>query len=164
MDTLWVTGDAIRYTWTNTGEQSDTIYPIVEEHTTYKVMAESENGCTAEDNIKVKVKMYPDVTISAPKAVCHGEKAVLTANGANEYVWQNDPTQNNKKYVDSPEKGTTYTVRGTTKGCTSVASVYVDVNPLPYVWITGNESICSGDDIALRQRSRLLCMEHKTSG
>jgi len=149
MDTLWVTGDAIRYTWTNTGEQSDTIYPIVEENTTYKVMAESENGCTAEDNIKVKVKMYPDVTISAPKAICHGEKAVLTANGANEYVWQNNPAQNNKKYVDSPEKGTTYTVKGTTKGCTSEASVYVDVNPLPYVWITGNESICSGDDIEL---------------
>jgi hypothetical protein len=149
MDTLWVTGDAIRYTWTNTGEQSDTIYHSVDQQTTYRVTAESENGCMSTDSIRVKVKPYPTITISAPTAVCHGEKAIMNANGASTYVWQNDPTQTNKKYVDTPEKGTTYTVKGTTKGCTSEASVYVDVNPLPYVWITGSESVCAGSDMTL---------------
>ena len=149
IDTLWVTGNAIKYTWTNTGEQSDTIHPIVEQATTYRVIAESENGCTSEDSIKVKVKPYPTITINAPTAVCHGEKAILTASGANEYVWGGNPANNNKKFADTPEKGTTYTVKGTTKGCTSEASVYVDVNPLPYVWITGNESVCSGSEMVL---------------
>ena len=149
MDTLWVTGNAIKYTWTNTGEQSDTIYPIIDQNTTYKVVAESENGCTATDNFSVKVKAYPVLTINAPSAVCHGEKAIMTVEGASQYMWQNDPTLTNKKYADAPEKGTTYTVKGTTKGCTSEASVYVDVNPLPYVWITGSESVCVNEDMVL---------------
>jgi gliding motility-associated-like protein len=97
--------------------------------TTYTVTAEL-NNCFSTDVVVINVTPLPIVNAGPDQVVCAGQQVTLSGSGATSYVWNNGVT-NGVPFV--PTQTTTYTVVGTTNGCSSQDQVTVIVNPLPQV-------------------------------
>lgn len=149
VDTLWIESDEnLTYLWNYHNTTSDTIYPVIEENTTFEVTATNENNCTITQSYIVRSKPYPTLEFNNPKAICYGENAVIVVSGATEYKWQDGSTNNS--LIVSPENNTTYTVTGTTRGCSTTASTNINVWSLPNVVISdAKKDICINDPITL---------------
>ena len=86
------------------------------------------NGCTQVDTLHLTIRPIPVVTISGNTSIHLYESTTLTANGASSYSWSTGA--NTGAITVSPATTTTYSVTGTTDGCTSTpASVTVTVGP-----------------------------------
>jgi len=87
------------------------------------------------------------VSVSPGTTICPGGSAPLTATGAGTYSWSPttglSPTTG-PSVTASPPSTTTYTVTGTTGGCTSTATVTVTVGGAPFVAASPAQSYCAG--------------------
>ncbi|MBK8966957.1 MAG: SBBP repeat-containing protein [Lewinellaceae bacterium] len=139
------------YLW-NTGETTpvNTVMPLMS--TNYTVTVTTAAGCSAASApLTITVNTVPVVTaaVTGPDTICIGEMTQLSASGATTYNWVpaiglDDPTSPNPGA--SPISTTTYTVNGTTAGCSATAFVTVTVFSAPGQpgSINGNISACSG--------------------
>ena len=134
------------YAWSNMSIlASQTVSPAVT--TSYMVIGTDINGCTNTASATVTVTPLPTITItpSAPK-ICYGSSTSLTASGATSYVWNNILPATAVVTV-SPLATQTYSVTGTSSGCSSSANVTVTVYPLNQTVISAtNPTICLGDN------------------
>lgn len=98
------------------------------------------------DDTLLLLNTIPFVTITASAdTVCAGISTTLTANGASSYSWSTGATTNN--ISASPSLTTTYTITGTTSGCTNTFSKTITVNQLPISNAGSDLVICSGATI-----------------
>lgn len=112
---------------------------------TYSVTV-TVGGCTSlAGTTAVTVNPLPVVTVNSP-TICAGATATLTAAGATTYLW-NTGSSTNPLSVN-PVTTTTYTVTGTSSGCTSTAVSTVTVNPIPVVTVN-SPTICPAQTAAL---------------
>jgi len=133
------------YSWTGGPTTAQyAVSPV--SNTTYTVTGTS-NGCTASVSQLVTVVSAPTITISGVTSVCSGSSTTLTASGGSSYSWTGGPTA--AQYVVSPVSNTTYTVTGTSNGCTASASQLVSVVSAPTITISGATSVCSGSSTTL---------------
>ncbi|MBR6334254.1 MAG: hypothetical protein IKR77_07690, partial [Bacteroidales bacterium] len=94
----------------------------------------------------------PTVTLNngGTYTACAGVQIDVTASGASSYVWSNDL---GNVATAHPTASGTYTVTGTSYGCSATAVAYVTVTPLPEVKIngavSGTASICPGNNVTL---------------
>jgi len=121
--------------------------------TTYTVTGIS-SGCSSIDTITIFVNDLPDVSVSVIDSIlCVGDSTVLTASGADNYVWTPSVglnTDTGEVVIASPSVSTIYTVTGSSNNCISVDSVIIEVNPIPDVSASASvESICLGDSSQL---------------
>lgn len=113
----------------------------------------SDGGCPIPNvqiigyNLQVN-NTPPVVSINASNTtICDGSSVTLTASGANSYQW-NGSTSSTVSV--SPSTSATYSVVGTTNGCSDTASVNITVNPSPIVQIgASSNSVCIGDQLTL---------------
>lgn len=134
-------------TYTITGGNA-VVSPV--SNTSYSVTGTSANGCVSSNTAvsSVTVNSLPVVSaVSSSATICSGASVSITASGANTYSWST--TSTNTTIVDSPSSTTTYTVEGTTAGCTGSTTAMVTVNSLPAVSITGTAAICNGSSVIL---------------
>lgn len=127
------------YDW-QTGETANfiTVSPLTT--TTYTV-GDNTPGCSGSTTSTVTVNSLPVVTVNSA-TVCGGQSAILTASGANTYLWSTGSATNS--ITVSPVIPTSYTVTGTTAaGCTATASTMVTLNLLPIITVNST-SICAG--------------------
>ncbi len=90
------------------------------EHTLYSV-----HGCDSIITLTLTVQT-PQVTISGNVNLCGDDSTILTASGADSYVWSTGETT--PSITVAPIATTTYSVTGTTLyGCSGTASVTVNV-------------------------------------
>ncbi len=107
----------------------------------YTVNATDAFNCPATDIINLT--FFPQPTVTATSAtVCAGQPAVVTASGANTYVWQpgniTGPT-----YPYSGNTSINVSVVGTANGCSNSANTNIMVNPIPNSNISlGNAKGC----------------------
>ncbi len=145
IDTLWVEGDEATYTWTSHSNLvSDSIMIAIDNDQEFNVRAEDANKCVSYATKNVKTKDYPKIEINAPDAICENDIASLIATGAASYVWEDGRTENS--IMDTITGTRTYTVKGTTNGCTSEAKKTIEMWPLPNVKI-----LCKTNKICLNQ-------------
>ncbi|HOY31214.1 MAG TPA: gliding motility-associated C-terminal domain-containing protein [Bacteroidales bacterium] len=117
--------------------------------TTYTVTASDQYTCTADAQITVFVKPNPVITVApSSPALCSGDSITLSANGAETYSWM--PVSglspaSGTVVTASPNTTITYTVTGTTHGCSGSDSVTVTVHPLPSITFTPLNNICLND-------------------
>jgi len=137
---------------TNTGSIVDA-NPTVS--LTYTVSSFSAAGCPATDSIAITVNPTPTVTASAvSSSICSGTSTMLNANGANTYTWSPsaglNPSTGSSVSAD-PGTSATYTVTGTSNGCSDTASVAVTVVITPTITVAsvGGDSLCSGNSKVL---------------
>ncbi|MEA3448801.1 MAG: PKD domain-containing protein [Bacteroidota bacterium] len=111
---------------------------------TYNVEVTS-GACMATDLVNVNEDGAPTVTVSATLTeLCEGETSVLTATGADSYVWT--PTTGLDATTGAivnatPVSDITYTVTGTTAGCSASDNVSITVNHTPTVGFTVDNSL-----------------------
>ena len=138
-ETTTLTADgSTSYTW-STGETTSSINVSPNTTTSYSVTAP---GCPVQSVGTVVVNPLPIASVSST-AICNGQgpPGTLTASGAQLYVWSTGATTNT--ITQSPSTTTTYTVTGTSLGCTGPpATGTITVNPLPVVSVT-SATICA---------------------
>ena len=138
---------AASYSWDQglgTGA-SQTVSPSTT--TTYTVTGTSA-GCSNTDQVTITVNPSPTVVGTGTSTVCAGTSVTLDATGATTYAWDQGVGAGATQTV-TPLVTTTYTVTGTTAGCTGTDQVTITVNPLPTVVATGTTSICEGNTVTL---------------
>jgi gliding motility-associated-like protein len=140
--TLTASG-ATTYSW-STGASTNPVSVSPVTTTSYTVTG-TTSGCIASAVATVTVNPLPNVTVNSP-AVCAGQPASLVAGGAGTYLWSTGSTLN--PISVSPLSTTSYTVTGTTAGCSQTAVATVTVNVVPTVTVNSS-TVCSGSSVTL---------------
>ena len=143
IDTLIATGDT-NYLWSN-GATTSTIIVSPTSTTTYTVIGISPGGCNDTITYTLNVDSLPLVSInSLSNTLCTGTSEILSAYGANSYLWSDAETTSS--ITVSPTTTTIYSVVGTSAGgCTANATDTIIVNPAPVLKILASiDTICSG--------------------
>jgi hypothetical protein len=106
-------------------------------------------GCLRTDSVLVTVKPVPQITVNASaQNVCGGTPIILTATGAQSYIWSTGQT--GPTITVNPNSTTIYNVIGiSANGCTGSASITVNIIPSPQVNITGLASHYCLNDAAV---------------
>ena len=118
------------YLWSNGGTGSSIfVYPSVSTlYTVSAVTVINNMSCNSTGSVNLTINPNPTVTAVLTRSIiCRGESTILTANGANTYVWNNTATT--PSFVINPIINTNYTVTGTdANGCKGTGTVQVKVN------------------------------------
>ncbi|MCI5083582.1 MAG: HYR domain-containing protein, partial [Saprospiraceae bacterium] len=131
------------YVW-STGETTTSIQ--INMPGDYSVTGTDANGCENSIDFTVTELPLPVVEISGELLYCAGTSTVLTATGAETYLWSTGETGPSIT-VNTPG---VYSVIGTdNNGCENEAMVTVEELPLPTVEIDGAFAFCAGDETEL---------------
>jgi hypothetical protein len=146
--TLNVSGGTT-YLWsTSATSTSITISPST--NTTYTVTG-TTSGCSNTASKTITVNAIPTISITETDVsgstendskVCRGGSATLTASGGSIYSWNTSPIITTAAITPSLSSNTTYTVTGTTAGCSNITSVIITVEALPTLSL-GSISLCA---------------------
>lgn len=149
---IYNAGSTFQWTASNGGNivsGAQSLTPVVNTEGTY-TLAISE-GCTVSKSVNViKDVTKPTISLVADKTkICKGESVILTAFGANSYVWDASTGSSNTITVN-PTQTTTYQVSGKgSNGCIS-APQSITVEVLPEITsILTDAKTCNGDQIQL---------------
>ncbi len=130
--TLTASG-ASTYSWSGPSSYSATGSFIVVTPSstgTYSVTGTDVNGCTNTASQAITVGAGPSLTTSGNVTICKGSSTTLTVSGATSYVWSPATglsATTGSSVTATPTTTTTYTVYGTTSGCTSTSTITVTV-------------------------------------
>lgn len=126
------------YLW-NTGATSNSI--VAHQSGNYSVTISDEHGCTATQSLTVTVLELPQITINGNTQLCMNDASLLTAHGANYYIWNNGVESATLSVL--PTENTTYSVTGThANGCTASTSISLIVYPIFNIELS--DEICQG--------------------
>jgi trimeric autotransporter adhesin len=148
-DSITLSGTGgISYVWT--GSISDGVAFVPAGSGSYTVTGTDGFGCQNTATAQVVVNTLPSVsfTVSPNDTVCSGSTVTLSGTGATSYSWSGG-ISDGVAFIASGTQ--TYTVTGTTAGCSSQDSATITVNNGPVVGysVTPNDTVCPGDAITL---------------
>ncbi|MBL7936487.1 MAG: PKD domain-containing protein [Bacteroidia bacterium] len=96
----------------------------------------------------ITVNSIPTINASASSTnVCSGTTTTLTASGGTSYLWNTGATTSVINV--SPTTNTTYTVTGTSSGCSGTDVITISTTALPNVNISGTSTLCTGTSSVL---------------
>jgi hypothetical protein len=142
---------ASTYTWQPGNLSGSLVQVTPASTTTYTVTGTNAAGCARTATRTITVKQLPLVSINANRTgLCTGQNVTLTASGANSYIWQ-PGNLNGATRTFTPAATTTYTVTGTTNGCSSTRTITITVSPptVPVITASSAGAICSGSSVLL---------------
>lgn len=141
--TLTGSGTASSYAWTGGVSNGVAFTPASSQ--TYTVTG-TLGSCTNTAAVTVNVNAAPSVGANTTaNSICQGQTVTLTGTGASSYAWTGGVTNG---VAFAPSTTQTYTVTGTTSGCSNTAVVTVVVNAAPVVSSSpASASICSGANV-----------------
>jgi len=120
----------------------------------YHVQAIGINGCTIEDSIFIQVHDLPVLTVSKDTSICQGSNLQLFVSGASTYQWSANNALSCTSCPDpyvSPSISSIFQVSGSNQyGCKSTKSISVNVNPLPSVGVSSDDTVCIGNNIMVQ--------------
>lgn len=113
---------------------NDTVYTpnldFIPESDMYVKLVGTRLNCSSDMNIFIHQLTPPNVLITGDKIVCPGDKATITASGANSYRWNTNEV--GPTITQFPMLTTTYYVTGTdVNGCTNTVPYELEVYKLP---------------------------------
>ncbi len=140
---------ATTYTWKPASGLSVTTGSIVNANpsstATYTLFGTS-GSCNDSVTIVITVNPTPTVSVTAsPSTVCPNSSIMFKASGATTYSWSPSGVllcSTCDSTSGSISKTTTFTVTGTSKGCSSKDSVTVNVFPVPKITIATTQTAC----------------------
>jgi len=136
------------YSWVPSGGNNATANNLIAG--TYTVTVTDQAGCIATQTFTITQPAALVSSINGTNTICIGQNTTLTANvNANvNYLWSNSATTSS--ITVSPNTTTTYSLVVTNNlGCKDTAFVTVTVVPFPVALITGQDTICRGDNVLL---------------
>lgn len=137
--TLTVSG-GVTYVW-NTGATGSqlTVNPATTQ--SYSVTATNSFGCMASKSATVTVNTIPQVVFSGNTTICNGASTTISALGASTYLWS---TGAQTSAISVNEEGYYRVTITNAQNCMNSDSIFVKVNPIPQVLISGNDHVCAG--------------------
>jgi gliding motility-associated-like protein len=152
----WQSSPANSNSWTNIpGASSASLNVSPAANTDYRAIV-TQFPCDAgySNTLTIFTRPLPQLVTSAGTSVCAGDTAQLSVSGASSYVWSPASGLNTitGDTVNAfPSSTTVYTVTGTdSNGCSSAASINVQVKPLPSIAVApANSTICNGGQLSL---------------
>lgn len=114
------------------------------------VYGEGNLGCNQTESVTVNVLPLPVLTVQASQQnVCGGTPIILSASGADNYVWSTGQT--GPTITVRPIQTTVYSVTGiNATGCTNMLSITVEIKPTPVVTLTGLAPMyCANDEASI---------------
>lgn len=117
------------------------------QYTFYIASNPHEASCQSYFTVTVGGGNPPNVSAGSDKSICAGQSVQLCASGASSYSWSNG--SNSQCINVSPNSSTTYSVTGTTNGCSDSDNVTVYVGNIPNVNAGSNKTICRGESVQL---------------
>lgn len=141
--TITATG-ASSYLW-STGATTNSITESPTSTSTYSVSA-SNNGCAIQLTGTIFVNNSTSLTVNSA-SICAGQTATLTASGATSYSWSPGTSLSattGASVTSTPAADISYTVTGTSNGCSSTALSTVTVTSIPVSDAGVDITICSG--------------------
>jgi len=148
--TIAVTGASV-YTWLPSGSGSSSVLSPTTT-TTYTIIGSNGSCNSVPRTVTVNVTPSPTVNvIASPTLICTGQTATLTASGAATYAWL-PGAQTTTVIAVTPTITTTYTVNGTTAGCSSNNVITLTV------------STCTGIDNLSSTSSHLFVFPNPSNG
>lgn len=140
---------ASSYTWLpgNFAGSSLLITPTVS--ITYTLLG-SNGNCINSAAAALTVAPQVSVSVSVSNTtICAGASATISASGAVSYVFNPGNITTNPAVV-SPASNTTYTITGTSNGCSKAVSRAITVRPTNYVnALASNTLVCPGEPVTL---------------
>lgn len=141
----------VTYMWTmttsNNSISGDTLRDIPLKTTTYNLTTVDTNNCISKASHYVLVKKVPDIKIIGDSLFCKGDSMVLTANGADTYVWSDGSTSN--EFIKIAEKAELISVTGKILDCEASADKIIEIEERPTIWFEGKTDVCRFDTIKL---------------
>ena len=140
-NTLLCSGNAVTlsgngastYSWSN-GNTNSSVSITPNTNTTITVIGFVSN-CSNTAAVSVSVNPTPTIAVSSSSnPICVGDMVNLSANGATTYSWSNGSTFSS--ILIQPSVTITYTVTGTSNGCSSQSSITQTVNTCGGVGLT----------------------------
>ena len=116
------------------------------------------SGCSATDSLYVTVNPVPFVTTRPDTAICRSYPLVLsTGSNATNFQWSpaanvSNPNIANPNFTGS-SSGWMYVTASFASGCAATDSLYVTVNPTPFVDTRPDTAICRGATLTLTTSS-----------
>jgi hypothetical protein len=146
------------YIWSNGGGTGTSATYTPASTTTYTVTVTDNCGQTATDDVTITVANNLSITISPVNPfICQGSSVTLTASGASTYIWSPATGLSSTTgaiVTASPASTQTYTVTGTSAGCTGSTTVTVNVGTNLTINVTpSSPSICPGGSVTLTATS-----------
>lgn len=136
------------FTW-SPGTNSGATYNVSPATTTTYQVVYNLGLCSDSTTAIVTVTQAPDVSVNSV-TMCEGDSATLTAIGTPQggtYTWDNNATT--QSITVGPATTTNYNVLYNYNGCLVTSGGTVTVSPLPVPSISGNDSLCRGDNLML---------------
>ena len=138
------------YTWSNGATGSTIIVSNSGTSNTYTVTV--SDGCRTQTATTTVTGGNP-ITITPSQAICAGNQVPLSVTGMTNPVWSPATglsCTNCANPLASPATTTTYTVSGTdNNGCPVSVQTTITVSPMPNISITGNTTLCRGEETIL---------------
>lgn len=114
----------------------------------YELVVTDPTGCTDTASVEVIVHPIPVVSLSVNTInLCPYDSILLTASGADRYVWSTGDTTENF-YAKQPVTGNYIKVIGTSFGCSNNDSTLVNIGGVN-ASISQDQSICMGESVVL---------------
>lgn len=118
----------------------------------YTLLGENSNGLSCLSQITFSANVLPLIlpTISPSVEICEGNYANLSAGGGNTYYWigANIDNPNQSSIIASPVSSGVYSVSISNNYlCSVTATVFVKVNPKPFVFAGNDTTVNSVDEI-----------------
>lgn len=150
--------DTIFHTTGHEGDHFNT--DSITQNTRICLEAVSSGGCIADSCITIyehnlpAIDIRPNGTVQDTNryVICAGDYVLLSAFGGNTYQWSSNTGYTNGNPISvNPQHDMVYTVTGTdVNQCSSTASFYVEVNPLPHLTYESSRNICLWDSTVLK--------------
>ncbi|MCW3078566.1 MAG: Thermitase, partial [Bacteroidetes bacterium] len=140
------TSGAASYTWSFPGGSpaaSNALNPSVTYSASgiYSIIVNSQNGTSFSSATKTISIISANVSVNN-QTICAGGTATISASGATSYSWNTG--FNGNPLVVTPGGNTTYSVTGTTSGCTNTQTVSVTVGSSLSIFIgASQQSVCA---------------------
>ena len=143
---------ALNYVWSPTDSLSNpnSSTPLANPRntTTYVVTGTDAIGCSDTASVTVTVTLPPTITTSGDQTICNTDTVKIFASGGTGTSWAGASIVSligDTAFVN-PSTSSIYTATVTTAaGCTKDTTVTVNVNPLPVVTTSGDQTICIND-------------------
>lgn len=130
------------YNWTN-GQTTQTASGLVAG--TYSVIITNLNGCRQTQAFNITEPAPLLIEISGKDTICDGQSTTISATGGVLYSWDNGSSTATLTFA--PRQTTSYTLMvSDSLACSASATITITVNPVPTASITGEGTICSGDN------------------
>ena len=148
-DTVILTSSsASSYLW-STGATTQSI--VVTATGSYEVAVVDSNGCNGTSdpvNVEVFTNPTPTISLSGPSAFCDGDSIVLTASGADAYVWSTGDTTQSITVTASGDYSVQITDENGCSGESADVTITVYQNPQPEITATDTVA-CDGEVVTL---------------